>query len=524
MKENTKRNSIIVLFFYCVLTVCINFYLFEDFIQKNATKTLDGLKFSLYSINFGIFLFFAIVLFFTLKSSQTSSHGMEKALKEAREKDSTESLIQLAASNPHPINDELTKTVEHFSNKVQWYKKILDSLPMSISVTDMDMNWLFINSFGVNAINKGPLEELLGKHCSYKAASLCDTENCGIECLRRGQKTVRLVLPNTRVQQINLEYLYDEHNQAIGHLEIGIDVTEIERAREAEYAKEQEKRDQLALKIEEIAEELALSSKELESVISGATSNSQLTSNSMRETTTAMEEMSIAIRGVASNAAETSQEAESMRKRAFEGQEVVQGVLTDIMKVEETSSNLKDGIQSLSEQATNISTILVMIRDIADQTNLLALNAAIEAARAGEYGKGFAVVADEVRKLAEKSMSATKDVELAIVAIQDGTAKNVQAVDNTVKIIDNAAQRAENSGKALGEIVDLTGSSSTRIMAIAAASEEQSSTVEQVSTGVEQTSNLAANLYESMNDASTAITNLNKQVQVLSELITSLKG
>ena len=64
-----------------------------------------------------------------------------------------------------------------------------------------------------------------------------------------------------------------------------------------------------------------------------------------------------------------------------------------VARVDGTLTNM----QRLAESSARIGDVIKLINTIAEQTNLLALNATIEAARAGEAGKGFAVVAHEVK-------------------------------------------------------------------------------------------------------------------------------
>ena len=189
-----------------------------------------------------------------------------------------------------------------------------------------------------------------------------------------------------------------------------------------------------------------------------------------------------------------------------------------------------DGIQKdvaeaveASKSVNEIAKLTEYILNIAAQTNLLALNASIEAARAGEAGRGFAVVADEVRKLAEKTMSSTTDVGNAIAAIQQSAGQSIQQVEKAVGNIATATEYSNKSGEALKEIVGMVEQTADEVRAIAAASEQQSATSEEINRSITDVNHIAATTSQSMQVAKNELGTLRAQAQSLIDLIEHMK-
>jgi len=121
-------------------------------------------------------------------------------------------------------------------------------------------------------------------------------------------------------------------------------------------------------------------------------------------------------------------------------------------QVEESSHKemeMADKINQLSQDASDVKSVLTVINDIAEQTNLLALNAAIEAARAGEHGRGFAVVADEVRQLAEKTQKSLSEINATINVIMQNITEASSEMNQNAQDI---SSMTETSREVLKEV------------------------------------------------------------------------
>ena len=236
------------------------------------------------------------------------------------------------------------------------------------------------------------------------------------------------------------------------------------------------------------AEQISTSSRE---VAQAAHKQSDATSSMAA----AIEEMTVSINHISDNAKDTQQYSSSSLELSHSGVERIEGATREIRDIAVSVSAASDRIRKLEARARQISTIASVIKDIANQTNLLALNAAIEAARAGEQGRGFAVVADEVRKLAERTSTATVEIEQMISGIETDTVEVVQAMDATLPEVDEGISAAEEAATALRQIKDGATTTLEHIREVADSTREQSlasdniaQKVEEIASMVEETS------------------------------------
>ncbi len=220
-------------------------------------------------------------------------------------------------------------------------------------------------------------------------------------------------------------------------------------------------------------------------------SRTEQQASALEETAASMEQLTATVKQNADNARQASQLANSASETAQRGGKVVDGVVKTMHDIAGSSKKIAD--------------IISVIDGIAFQTNILALNAAVEAARAGEQGRGFAVVASEVRTLASRSANAAKEIE--------------GLISESVSLIDQGSGEVVAAGNTMSEIVEAVKRVTDIMLEIAAASDEQSRGIEQVSQAISEMDKVTQQNASLVEEASAAAASLEDQAARLTEAV-----
>ena len=259
---------------------------------------------------------------------------------------------------------------------------------------------------------------------------------------------------------------------------------------------------------------------ELQHVEDRAGSIAQLTETQQQSTemiATAMTEMASSANNVADSAGDTARNTDEADKQSQHTQRLIHNTVDNIQGLAGQLNTASEAVANLDNDVNNIVKVLDVIGDIAEQTNLLALNAAIEAARAGEQGRGFAVVADEVRNLAGRTQDSTKEIQLMINNLQEGSRNAIQTMEVCAETSQSTVTESQNASEALQQIVIALESISSMSHQIATAAAEQT----QVSDDISKRINM---IEESGNQLSGVVTESHNSTQTLASLSNELEA
>ena len=244
------------------------------------------------------------------------------------------------------------------------------------------------------------------------------------------------------------------------------------------------------------ASQIASAATQVSSAAQGVAEGSQEQAAAIEESTSSLEELAAMTKQNADNAksaASLAGEAKTLMTKSADGAEAMDAAMKEIKVASDQTSK-----------------IVKTIDEIAFQTNLLALNAAVEAARAGEAGKGFAVVAEEVRNLAMRAAEAAKNTGSLI-------EENVTRVNGGVQIIDNLKTTLNATVSTADKVTNLATE-------VAAASDEQSRGIEQISIAINQMNAVTQQNAANAEEAASASEEAAGQAQSLQENVNELSS
>lgn len=147
-----------------------------------------------------------------------------------------------------------------------------------------------------------------------------------------------------------------------------------------------------------------------------------------------------------------AQVKDTVAQSVQQAQDEVTELKSSSMQVADYFSEMEQTFEELKTAVEKIKQCTDKIVSIADQTNILAINASIEAARAGEQGRGFAVVAVEVKKLADEIKGLTKEVDLGIQDVEQGTERLNGSITTSQGALGESIQKVQKTYDMFNEI------------------------------------------------------------------------
>ncbi len=378
--------------------------------------------------------------------------------------------------------DAVATAQKEVEEKVFYYESILNAIPHPISVTDNDMNWMFLNK-AVLDLAQLKQEDVLGKHCSAWNADICNTEKCGVCMAQKAGGKARSYF--TQPQFPGKEFLVDattmqdRAGKQIGFIEVIQDITEAEQIKKYQETEVERLAKNLA--------ELGSGSLDFETTVAEANEYTQETSDSFARISQTLDQTVGAVRALVADANVLANAAVEGRldTRADAGQHqgeyrrIVEGVNSTLDAV---VGPMQAAAQVLGAMAAKDFTQVIDIECAGDfQVFTDNVNSVVKNIKealgqinesAAQFNEGSRVIAESSQTLASGAQTQSASVEEVSASIEeltasiDGVKSNAADADTVANKTNNLAERGGQAVQKSIEAMELIRTSSDQIAEI----------------------------------------------------------
>ena len=278
-----------------------------------------------------------------------------------------------------------------------------------------------------------------------------------------------------------------------------------------------------------ISEESYSISEEVAATMSITAEGAQYQAEKMTNATEVLNELSAEVEKLQNHLKSTDSLIDSSKGIGKEAEVSIDLLKSKSEETKLASKRIYSDIAELHNLMLKIMNTTNMIAGLTEQTNMLSLNASIEAARAGEAGKGFTVVSEQVRKLAERTKTATgniNDVVSKFTKKIEKLSKEALMIDNTISEQDKAIVETRESNEkiitSMERINDYTQRLLGSVNRIYSQRDDTVKVIENVSAVSEETSAVTEEVTASAQEQILDMKNLSSAVLVLNDMIKKL--
>lgn len=289
----------------------------------------------------------------------------------------------------------------------------------------------------------------------------------------------------------------------------------------------------ISAQIQATANEQNISSQEQAAAIAEVAAFVQQMSNTAQTIATRTAQLSQEVQEINSSTTRVKDTATKVVEAGEIGALAVEKAIVSSQKVTELYQNLQSILQDLKQQQGQIKEVVNIIRNISDETKLLSLNAAIEAAGAGEFGERFGVVASEVKALANRSLTASKEVNNILSYVEGRIQQAATAAETAFAETKVTVSATEDSGMAMRDLSVTMYHNSHEIERIESAIKVMTDQTKEISQATNQQSHASSqvaitlqeinHLADQNTNSSQEVSHIARNLEILSdELVTTL--